>query len=303
MRKRIRLRRPGAGPFALAAAVAVGSITTALPAQAQARTEQGRRTIVIQVPVVSSMNYGPTRLIGMETPQTLRPGINMVSGAVWANNLGATGGTPTGGALANLLTGISAGLIADFGVTEGLQMQVQGGLAGQGQGAVSAMGKYNLLNEAYGGSPLSLGVMARVNGMLPALSDILQLKLGNANLGVSFGVPVSKSITSRLVVMAVPGLSLIGTSNGLITTANLGLGADFAITDRFRALVDATIGSPSAGVVAVPTGNAFSAGLRYSISDAFTTDLYLGVGGARPVTGLSLPLTIPSVGLAASYRF
>jgi hypothetical protein len=296
MRKGSCIRRSGA--VVAGVAMVAGVTATALPAHAQARTEVERRTIQIQVPVVSAMNFGPTRLIGLETPQALQPGVNMIQGALWANNLGAS----TGG-LGNILAGANAGVIADFGVMQGLQMQVQAGLAGAGQGAASVMGKYNMLNEAYGGSPLSLGILARVHGMLPSLSNIMQASLAGANLGVSFGVPVSKAITDRLTVLAVPGLSFIGSSAGLVTTGNLGLGADFAITDRFRALVDANIGVPSAGIIAVPAGNAFSAGLRYSFSDAFTSDLYLGVGGIGAVTGLTLPISVPSLGLAAAYRF
>jgi hypothetical protein len=276
----------------------VAGVVSALPAQAQRHTEVERRTIQIQVPVVSTLNYGPTRLIGLETPQALRPGVNMVQGALWANNLGAA----TGG-LGNLLAGTNAGLIADVGVAEGLQVQVQAGLAGAGQGAASVMGKYIFLTEAYGGAPLSLGVLARAHGMLPSIANMAKFNFAGANLGVSFGLPVSKAITDRISVMAVPGLTFIGSTAGLTTAGNLGLGADFAITDRFRAMVDATIGVPSAGVIAVPAGNAFSAGLRYAISDALTTDLYLGIGGIGAVTGLALPITVPSLGLAAAYRF
>ncbi|MBC7543197.1 MAG: hypothetical protein H7338_10745 [Candidatus Sericytochromatia bacterium] len=307
MRTGFRLRGPGGGLLSLA--IVAGGLAVATPAQAQTRTETERRTVVIVVPIVSTMNYGPTRLIGLEAPQTLRPGVAMASGALWASNLGATGAgigganTATGTGISNFFSGMNAGLIVDYGFAEGLQLQLQGGMAGQGQAALSAMGKYTLLNEAYGGAPLSLGLMARVHGMLPAISDIAKLNLGNANVGFTFGVPLSKAVTDRLVVMAVPGLTFIGGTTGLVTAANLGLGADFAITDRFRALVDASIGMPTAGIVAVPSGNAFSAGIRYAISDAFTTDLYLGIGGVRPVTGLSLPLTVPSLGLGASYRF
>jgi len=296
MRKRICIRRSGAVVASLA--MVAGITATALPAHAQSRTQVEKRTIQIQVPIVSTMNFGPTRLIGLETPQVLQPGVNMVQGALWANNLGAS----TGG-LGNILAGANAGVIADFGITNALQMQVQAGLAGAGQGAASVMGKYNFLNEAYGGAPLSMGVLARVHGMLPSLNNILNLNMSGANLGVSFGVPLAKSITDRLIVMAVPGLSFVGSTSGLVTTGNLGLGADFAITDRFRALVDANIGVPSAGIIAVPAGNAFSAGLRYSFSDAFTTDLYLGIGGIGGVTGLTLPISVPSLGLAAAYRF
>lgn len=296
MRKRFCIRRAGAGLTGLA--MVAGVTTAALPAHAQARTEVEHRTIQIMVPIVSSLTYGPTRLIGLETPQALQPGVSMIQGALWANNLGASVG-----GLGNLLAGANAGVIADFGVAQGLQMQVQAGLAGAGQGAAAVMGKYNVLTEAYGGAPLSLGILARVHGMLPSLANMLQLSFRGANLGVSFGVPVSKAITDRITVMAVPGLSFIGSTAGLVTTGNLGLGADVAITDRFRALIDANIGVPSAGIIAVPAGNAFSAGLRYSFSDAFTTDLYLGIGGLGAVTGLSLPITVPSLGLAAAYRF
>jgi len=296
MRKGINLRQTGAGLVSLAM---LAGITAALPAQAQTHTQKESRTIQIQVPVISQMNFGPTRLIGLEMPQTLRPGVNMVSGALWANNIGAS----ISGGLGNLMSGMNLGLIGDFGLTEGLQLQVQAGLAGAGQGAASLMGKYSLMNEAYGGSPLSLGLMARVHGMLPTVSNLMAMNFAGANLGVSFGVPVSKAITDRITVLAVPGLSFLGASSGLVTSPNLGLGADFAISDRFRALIDANIGVPSAGVVAVPSGNAFSAGLRYSFSDAFTTDLYLGIGGLAPTTGLALPLTVPSLGLAGSYRF
>jgi hypothetical protein len=296
MRKGICIRRSGAVVASLA--MVAGVTAAALPAQAQVRMQVERRTIQILVPIVSTINYGPTRLIGLETPQTLRPGTNMVQGALWANNLGANVG-----GLGNMLAGANMGVIADFGMTEAVQLQVQAGLAGAGQGAASVMGKYNFLNEAYGGAPLSLGVLARVHGMLPSLNNLIRFNFGGANLGLSLGVPVAKSVTDRLIVMAVPGLSFVGSTAGLVTTGNLGLGADYAITDRFRAMVDANIGVPSAGIIAVPAGNAFSAGLRYSFSDAFTSDLYLGIGGIGGVTGLALPITVPSLGLAAAYRF
>lgn len=291
----INLRRAGVG---MASTLAV--VLAAPPVLAQTRTEAPPRTITVTVPVVSSIVYGPTRLIGLETPHTVRPGETMLSGRAWAGNLG---GVSTIGGLAGALSSASVGLIADFGVMEGLQGQVQAGIGGSSAGMASVMGKYTLFNEAYGGAPLSLGVMARVSGTLPPVANLLRLNLTGTNLGVGFGLPISKSITDKLVVMAVPGLSFIGTTQGIVTSANLGLGADFAITDRFRALIDATLGVPSAGVVAAPAGTAFNAGLRYAFNDNLTTDLYFGIGGLQAITGLNLPVSVPALGLAANYRF
>lgn len=263
-----------------------------LPANAQApEVRQDREDVTIQVPVMSTKAYGPTRLIGVELADTLRPGVTLIEGRLWANNLGALTGQP----------GMSAGLLADFGINDRLAVGLAAGFGMPNMASINANGKYLFMSEAYGGAPVSVAGYARMSLTNTSLTSNL-FSLGSTAVGLTLAVPITKSLTDRITVTAAPGLTFMASTAGVAPVGNLGIGVDVGITDRFRALVDTTLGTSISGLVAVP-GGTLNAALRYAFTSNLVSDLYFGFGTAPGIAGIQVPVNLPTVGLGTSYRF
>jgi hypothetical protein len=258
-----------------------------LPALAQ----EERRTVQVQIPGAAHRELG-SRLLTIETPSTLAPGMGMVEGLVWTNPVAGSGS-----ALQNLVTGTGLTAIVDYGVADRTGIQVQAGLSGQGLGPIAVMGKYAFLSEGVDRAPLSVGAYARLHGNLPGIADLVTLNFGTASAGLTVGVPLSRTITDRLTVMAVPGLSLLATTRGMATTGNLGLAADFAISPGLRGILETRLG-------ALPAGSSpISAGLRYDFTSSLMADVFFGLGAMTPASGLGFGLALPSLGIGGYYKF
>lgn len=263
-----------------------------LPANAQApEVRRDRGDVMVQVPVMSTKAYGPTRLIGVELADTIRPGVTLVEGRLWANNLGALTGQP----------GMSAGVMANMGLNERLDVGLAAGIGMPNMIAVNANGKYLFMSEAYGGAPVSMAGYARLSLTNTSLTNKL-FALGTTAVGLTVAVPITKSLTDRITVTATPGMTFLASSAGVAPIGNLGLGVDIGITDRFRALVDTSLGTPISGLIAVPS-NTLNTALRYAFSSNLVSDLYFGFGTAPGLGGIQVPVNLPTVGLGTSYRF
>jgi hypothetical protein len=230
---------------------------------------------------------GPTRYFNVEKAATLQQGQDRLGASLQVGGLGTSTGM-----------GIAGGvnLRDDIGVTPNLEagLNVQGLGASNGGsnliGNIGINGKLGLTNFMMGNTPVSVAGLATLGAA--GVSG----GLGSAN--VAIGVPLTAAFTPAFNLTVVPGIgygfgnSTAGTTSGGLTPA-IGLGADYAFSDRLSGLIDTNVGYSNGF-----TSGGGNVGVRYGFTDNFAADLFLGYQN-NPLSSLNTG----SVGLGGYYAF
>lgn len=234
----------------------------------------------------------PTRMFSVEKAVTLAPGTSRVGANLQVGGLGTTTG-------AGIAGGVN--LRADMGVTQGLEagLSVTGlGASGVSNllGQIELRGKADLTDTRLGMLPMSIGAQANVGGFATGGG------ISNANVGL--GLPITVAFAPSFNATIAPGIGYAFAAGGLLPggasptlMANgfvpaLGLGLDWALTDRLSALIDGNVNYTSG------FGGAGNLGLRYGFTEDWAADLSVGYQG-----NVLSALNAGTVGLGAYYAF
>lgn len=232
----------------------------------------------------------PTRMFTVEKAVTLAPGTSRVGANLQVGGLGSSGGVGLAGGV-NLRAdmGITRGLEAGLSVT-GLGTNSLSNLLGQ----IELRGKGDLTDVRLGMLPMSIGLQGNIGGFAAGG--------GFTNANVGLGLPITVAFSPSFNATIAPGIGY-GFAAGGITTGTptlmasgflpaLGLGLDWALTDRLSALIDGNVNYSSG------FGGAGSLGLRYGFTDDWAADLSVGYQG-----NVLSALNAGTVGLGAYYAF
>ncbi|HEY9899773.1 MAG TPA: hypothetical protein V6D00_11375 [Pantanalinema sp.] len=284
--------------IALAGGMALCLASAANAQGAAPGTSMKTSVSMVQVPVVSAQEAGPTRYYAVPRASVLSANTNLLSANLFLGGVGIGPG-PVGIGI-NSVSGNAFNLRAEMGMGNNFELGTGIGVLATApwRGRLDLSGKWGLLSE---GQAIA-GVAGLAGGILEVDAN------GTPNLGLQVGLPISKLFAfngvNTLGLTLVPSWNLgvlnmpatmVGAASGPVNFFGMGIGADLGLMPNLHLLADTSLGFPVAGL---NTRSAF--GLRYAFNRDTTADLFVGFNSGP---SLGLGGAVGSLGLGSSWRF